>query len=62
MTTMRRSETEIDEVAELAALAQRPAPGETEAEAQAAQDGDAWTSEELAHAEAVWPPPGTKAG
>ena len=57
MTTVQRSETEIDEAAELAALAQRPAPSETEVEAQALQDGDAWSDEEREGAEAVWPSP-----
>ena len=52
MTTVRRSETEIDEAAELAALAQRPAPSETEVEAQALQNGDAWSDEEPEGAEA----------
>ena len=41
MPTVRRSGTEIDEAAELAELAKRRAP----------------TDEELAGAEAVWPPP-----
>ena len=57
MPTVRRSETEIDEAAELAELAKRRAPTEAEIEAQATEDGDAWTDEEMAGAEAVWPPP-----
>ena len=57
MPTVRRSETEIDEAAELADLAKHCAPTEAETEAQAAEDGDAWTDEELAGAEAVWPSP-----
>jgi len=57
MPTVRRSGTEIDEAAELANLATHRAPTEAEIEAQAAEDGDAWTDEELAGAEAVWPSP-----
>ena len=57
MPTVRRSGTEIDEAAELAKLAKRRAPTEAEIEAQAAEDGDAWTDKELAGAEAVWPSP-----
>ena len=57
MTIMRRSETEIDEIAELAELAKRPGPSEPEIAAQAAEDGDAWTDAELADAEAAWPSP-----
>lgn len=41
---------QIDEAAK---LAKRRAPSE----AHAAEDGDAWTNEELAGAEAVWPSP-----
>ena len=57
MPTVRRSGTETDEAAELAELAKRRAPTEAEIEAQATEDGDAWTDEELAGAEAVWPSP-----
>lgn len=57
MPTVRRSGTDVEEGAELADLAKRRAPTDAEIEAQAAEDGDAWTDEELADAEAVWPPP-----
>ena len=57
MPTVRRSGTEGDEAAELAELAKRRVPTEAEMEAQAFEDGDAWTDEELAGAEAVWPSP-----
>jgi len=57
MPTVRHLGTEIDEAAELAKLAKRRAPTEAEIEAHAAEDGDAWTNEELAGAEAVWPSP-----
>ena len=57
MATVRRSETDVDETAELSELAQHAAPTEAEIEAQTAADGDAWTDAELAGAEAVWPSP-----
>lgn len=57
MPTVRRSGTDVEEAAELADLAKRRAPTDAEIEAQATEDGDAWTDEELADAEAVWPPP-----
>lgn len=57
MPTVRRSGTDVEEATELADLAKRRVPTDAEIEAQAAEDGDAWTDEELADAEAVWPPP-----
>lgn len=57
MPTVRHLGTEIDEAAELAKLAQRRAPTEAEIEVHASEDGDAWTNDELAGAEAVWPSP-----
>jgi putative transcriptional regulator len=41
----------------LAELATRPRLSEEEIDAQAIEDGDAWTDEELADAEPVYPPP-----
>ena len=57
MRTVRHSETKIDEAVELAKLAKRRAPTDAEIDAHAAEDCDAWTNEELAGAEAVWPSP-----
>jgi putative transcriptional regulator len=41
----------------LAELATRPRLSEEKIDAQAIEDGDAWTDEGLADAEAVYPPP-----
>jgi putative transcriptional regulator len=41
----------------LAELATRPPLSEKEIDAQAIEDGNAWTDEELADAEPVYPPP-----
>jgi hypothetical protein len=60
MPIVRRTRAEIDKAKLLAELAARPQPSEEEIEAQATEDGDAWTDEELAHAEPVYPPPPTR--
>ena len=57
MPIVRRTRAEIDEAKLLAELAARPRPSEHEIEAQAAEDADAWTDEELAAAEPMYPPP-----
>jgi putative transcriptional regulator len=57
MPIVRRTRADIDKAKLLADLAARPRPSEEEIKAQAAEDGDAWTDEELADAEAVYPPP-----
>ena len=57
MPIVRRTRAEIDKPKILAELAMRPRPDEQEIEAQAAEDGDAWTEEELAEAELSYPPP-----
>jgi putative transcriptional regulator len=57
MPIVRRTRADIDKAKLLAELAARPRPGEEEIEAQASEDGDAWTDEELAGAEPVHPPP-----
>jgi putative transcriptional regulator len=57
MPTVRRTRADIDEAKLLAELAARPQPSEEQIEAQAAEDGDAWTDEELTDAEPVYPPP-----
>lgn len=57
MPIVRRTRAEIDEETLLAELAARRKPTEEEIEAQAVADDDAWTDEELAEAELVYPPP-----
>jgi len=55
MPIVRRTRADIDEAKLLAELAMRPT--EQEIEAQAAEDGDAWTDKQLADAEPVSTPP-----
>jgi putative transcriptional regulator len=57
MPIVRRARDDIDKAKLLAELATRPRPTEEEVEAQASEDGDAWTDEELGNAEPVRPPP-----
>jgi putative transcriptional regulator len=57
MPIVRRTRADIDRTKLLAELAARPRPGEKEIDAQASKDGDAWTDQELADAEPVYPPP-----
>jgi len=57
MPIVRRTRAEIDKAKLLAELAGRPQPTEEEIEAQAIEDGGAWTDEELAGAEPIYPPP-----
>jgi DNA-binding transcriptional regulator YiaG len=57
MPIVRRTRAEIDKAKLLVELAARPQPSEEEIEAQATKDGDAWTDEELAGGEPVYPPP-----
>jgi putative transcriptional regulator len=57
MPIVRRTRADIDKAELLAELAARPRPSEEQIEAQTAEDGDAWTDEELAEAERVHPPP-----
>jgi hypothetical protein len=54
MPIVRRTRADIDKAKLLAELAARPRPSEDEIEAQAAEDRDAWTDEELAEAELVY--------
>lgn len=56
MPIVRRTKSDIDPKKLLADLSRRPLPSESEIEAQAAADGDAWTDEELARAELTYPP------
>jgi putative transcriptional regulator len=56
MPIVRRARADIDKAKLLAELATRPRPTEEEIEAQAFEDGDAWTNEELANADPVHPP------
>jgi putative transcriptional regulator len=57
MSIVRRTRDDIDKAKLLAELATRPRLSEEEIDAQVAEDGDAWTDEELADAESVYPPP-----
>jgi len=57
MPIVRRTPADVDKAKLLAELAARPRPSEEEIEAQAAEDGDAWTDAELAEPEPVYPPP-----
>ncbi len=57
MPIVRRTRADIDEARLLADLTARSRPSEEEIEAQAAEDSDAWTDEELAEAKPVSPPP-----
>ena len=57
MPIVRRTRADIDKAKLLADLAARPRPSEEEIERQAARDDDAWTDQELAEAESVYPPP-----
>ena len=57
MPIVRRTRVEIDQGKLLARLTAQPLPSEQEIEAQAAQDDDAWTDQDLAEAELVYPPP-----
>jgi putative transcriptional regulator len=54
---VRRTRADVDKARLLAELATRPRPTDEEIEAQAIEDGDAWTDEELAGGEPVNPPP-----
>jgi putative transcriptional regulator len=57
MPIVRRTRADIDEAKLLAELTARSRPTEAEIEAQAAEDRDAWTDQDLAEAEPVSPPP-----
>jgi putative transcriptional regulator len=57
MSIVRRTRADIDKAKLLTELATRPRLSEEEIDAQVAEDGDAWTDEELADAEPVYPPP-----
>jgi DNA-binding transcriptional regulator YiaG len=57
MSTVRRSRTDLDETRLLADAATAPQWSEAQIDAMAAQDGDAWTDEDLANAVKVYPPP-----
>jgi putative transcriptional regulator len=57
MSIVRRTRADIDKAKLVAELATRPPLSEEEIDAQAIEDGDAWTDEELADAETVYPPP-----
>jgi putative transcriptional regulator len=57
MAIVRRGRGDIDEGKLLAKLAADRGPSDEEIEAQAIEDGDAWTEGELLQAEPVSPPP-----
>ncbi|MEO9190944.1 MAG: hypothetical protein ABI224_13245 [Acetobacteraceae bacterium] len=57
MPLVRVSRADIDMEKLLADLAARPEPTEEEIDRQAAEDGGAWTEEDVAQAIAVYPPP-----
>ncbi|MBV9748465.1 MAG: helix-turn-helix domain-containing protein [Acetobacteraceae bacterium] len=57
MAIVRRSRADIDRAKLLADLAASRVRTEEEIEAEAAEDGGAWTDEELATAVVVYPPP-----
>jgi putative transcriptional regulator len=57
MPIVRRNAADIDSQKLLAELAARPQPSEAEIDRQAAEDGDAWTVEDVARAIVVYPPP-----
>ena len=57
MSIVRRTRADIDKAKLVAELATQPRLSEEEIDAQAIEDGDAWTDEELADAETVYPPP-----
>jgi putative transcriptional regulator len=57
MPIVRRTRADIDKAKLLAEFATQPRPTEEEIEAQAIEDADPWTDEELAEAEPVYPPP-----
>lgn len=57
MPTVRRSRSDISKTELVEDLAARSEPNEDEIEAQAIEDNDAWSDEDVARAEAVYPPP-----
>jgi DNA-binding transcriptional regulator YiaG len=57
MTIVRRSITDIDVPKLLAELAASRPRTEAEIDAEAAEDGDAWTDEDFKEAVLVYPPP-----
>jgi putative transcriptional regulator len=57
MPIVRRTRADLDKAELLTELAARRPPTEQEIEAQAAEDGDAWSDAEVAEAEAAYPPP-----
>ena len=57
MPIVRRTQADIEDAKLLAELAARRPPTEAEIDAQAVEDDDAWTEEELAEAISVPPPP-----
>lgn len=56
MAIERRTRAELDKAKLMAGLAMRQSPSEAEIDAQAAEDGDSWSDQDLAEAEVVYPP------
>jgi DNA-binding transcriptional regulator YiaG len=57
VSIVRGTRADIDKAKLVAELATRPRLSEEEIDAQAIEDGDAWTDDGLADAEPVYPPP-----
>jgi putative transcriptional regulator len=57
MSIARRTRADIDKAKLVAELTAQPRLSEEEIDAQAIEDGDGWTDEELADAQPVFPPP-----
>lgn len=55
MNIVRRSRTDIDETKAVADLAEAPQWTEAQIDAMAAEDGDAWTDQDLGNAVKVYP-------
>lgn len=60
MSIVRKSAADIDRADLLAKLRQQRTRTEDEIQAEAAEDGDAWTDEQIACAVVVFPPPTPK--
>lgn len=57
MPIMRHNQSNIDSAKLLADFAARPKPSEAEINRQAAEDGNAWTDDDVKRAVLVYPPP-----
>jgi putative transcriptional regulator len=57
MPIVKRTRADIDVDKLMADFAKRPFPTEEQIDQWAAEDGDAWTDEDIANARLVYPPP-----